>query len=29
MAKIRVLIVDDLALMRQVLATLLSKDPDI
>jgi len=29
MAKIRVLIVDDSALMRQVLATLLSKDPDI
>jgi two-component system chemotaxis response regulator CheB len=29
MAKIRVLTVDDSALMRQVLATLLSKDPDI
>jgi two-component system chemotaxis response regulator CheB len=29
MAKIRVLIVDDSALMRQVLATLLSKDPGI
>ena len=29
MAKIRVLIVDDSALIRQVLATLLSKDPDI
>src|SRR6476660_3092230 len=29
MAKIRVLTVDDSALMRQVLATLLAKDPDI
>ena len=29
MAKIRVLTVDDSALMRQVLATLLSKDPEI
>ena len=29
MAKIRVLTVDDSALMRQLLATLLSKDPDI
>jgi two-component system chemotaxis response regulator CheB len=29
MAKIRVLIVDDSALMRQVLTSLLSKDPDI
>jgi two-component system chemotaxis response regulator CheB len=29
MARIRVLTVDDSALMRQVLATLLSKDPDI
>jgi two-component system, chemotaxis family, protein-glutamate methylesterase/glutaminase len=29
MSKIRVLTVDDSALMRQVLATLLSKDPDI
>ena len=29
MAKIRVLTIDDSALMRQVLAELLSKDPDI